>query len=117
MLALVAAILGGLLAMHTMSAEHGLDSSMTRMGHESQAIAGSDASQPGRSRLRDAGSMAMLACILALLTVAVIAAAAPPSPVRSLDPSVIGLGVHLRSPGWGFSLPPPSLVLLSINRR
>ncbi|SDZ39687.1 hypothetical protein SAMN05216554_3542 [Herbiconiux ginsengi] len=116
MLGLVAAIFGGLLAMHSMSADHGLDSSMIGMGHENQVVASSATAQSDQAGLHISPSMAMLACILALLTADAIAAASPPSPVRPLDLPETRLLVHLRSPGWGFSLPPPSLVVLSISR-
>lgn len=119
MLALVVAILGGLLAMHTMSADHGLDSSMTGMGHDSHAVAGSDEAQsqhPASSPASSSSSMAMLACILVLLTAATLVAIAPPSPTRPLELPVARPRVDLRSPGWGFSLPPPSLLVLSISR-
>jgi hypothetical protein len=115
--ALAVAIIGGLLAMHTLSADHGVDSpmhSMSQPAHPSDAIVfGGDGVTASNS---SPSAMTVLSCILVLLGITALLAAVAPAVNRLLAPPGSHAVVGSTSPGWSFSLPPPSLILLSISR-
>ncbi|QYF74444.1 DUF6153 family protein [Cryobacterium sp. PAMC25264] len=117
---LAVAIIGGLLAMHTLSADHGMDSpvnSMSHNGHPSDAGAVVAVAGDGDAVTHSSSaSMTMLACILALLSITAFLAAAAPAGGRPFAAPASHTVVRSNSPGWSFSLPPPSLALLSISR-
>lgn len=115
--ALAVAIVSGLLAMHTISVDHAMHSpahSMTQDAHPAHAVAsGGDGDSASHS---SPSSLPMLVCILALLSITVLLAAAVPAVNRPLAPPGSHTVARSNSPGWSFSLPPPSLILLSISR-
>lgn len=115
--ALAVAIIGGLLAMHTLSTHHGMNApvhSMSQNAHPSDAVAfGGDRDTMVHS---SPWSMTTLACILVLLSITALLAAVAPSVNRPLAPPGSHTVVRSNPPGWSFSLPPPSLTLLSITR-
>jgi len=115
--ALAVAIIGGLLAMHTLSVDHTMGSpahSMTHHAHATDAVfVGGDGDSVSPS---SPATMSMLACILALLSITALVAAVAPAKNRALAPPVTHTVGGPTSPGWSFSLPPPSLTLLSISR-
>ena len=117
--ALAVAIIGGLLAMHTLSVDHAMGSpahSMTHHAHPSAAVSVTVAGDDDSVSPHSPASMTMLACILALLGMTALLAAVAPAVHRALAPPDAHTVVRPHSPGWSFSLPPPSLTLLSISR-
>jgi hypothetical protein len=115
--ALAVAIIGGLLAMHTLSTDHGMDSPMHSMGqpaHPSDtAVFGGDSDSASHSSPL---SITVLSCTLVLLGISALLAAVAPAVKRLPAPPGSHTVVRSTSPGWSFSLPPPSLILLSISR-
>jgi hypothetical protein len=115
--ALAVAIIGGLLAMHTLSVDHAEGSPAHSMTHNAHApdgiVIGGDR---GSVLPSSPSSMTMLACILALLSITALLAAVTPAVTRAFAPPDAHTVLLPTSPGWSFSLPPPSLTLLSISR-
>ncbi|WP_423739394.1 DUF6153 family protein [Cryobacterium zongtaii] len=115
--ALAVALIGGLLAMHTISVDHGMGAPMQSMSQDvhppGEAAVGRDGDSTSKS---SAGFITMLACVLALLSITALLATVAPAMNRPLTPPGANTIVRSSSPGWSFSLPPPSLIILSISR-